>query len=51
MNKENFFDIFNRVHNPDYYYRRSNREEKKTKEKKTYRKPKRKPYPVFKVQD
>ena len=51
MTEENFFDMFNRIHNPDYYYRRKKREEKKTEKKKTYYKPKRKPYPVFKVQD
>ena len=51
MTKENFFDIFNRVHNPDYYYDRKKNEEKKTEKKKTYRKPERKPYPVLKVQD
>ena len=51
MTEENFFDMFNRIHNPDYYYRRKKREEKKTEKKKEDRKPKRKPYPVFKVQD
>ena len=53
MTEENFFDMFNRVHNPDYYYGK----QKKTKEKKTYEKKKtRKKYtkerfPIFKVQD
>ena len=28
--KENFFDMLNRVHNPDYYYGRKKNEEKKT---------------------
>ena len=51
MTEENFFDMFNRIHNPDYYYGRKKREEKKTEKKKEDRKPKRKPYPVFKVQD
>ena len=51
MTEENFFDMFNRVHNPDYYYGRKKYEKKKTKEKKENRKPKRKPYPVFKVSD
>ena len=31
MTEENFFDMFNRIHNPDYYYGRKKREEKKTK--------------------
>ena len=51
MTKENFFDMFNRIHNPDYYYDRKKHEKKKTEKKKTYRKPERKPYPVFKVSD
>ena len=33
MTEENFFDMFNRIHNPDYYYAK-----KKTKEKKTEKK-------------
>ena len=51
MTEENFFDMFNRIHNPDYYYGRKKHEKKKTEKKKTYRKPERKPYPVFKVSD
>ena len=51
MTEENFFDMFNRVHNPDYYYGRKKREDKKTKKKIKNRKYKKKPYPVFKVQD
>ena len=51
MTEENFFDMFNRVHNPDYYYGRKKYEKKKTKEKKENRKPKRKPDPVLKVSD
>ena len=53
MTEENFFDMFNRVHNPDYYYGK----QKKTKEKKTEKKKKTrssksiKRYPVFKVSD
>jgi len=30
MTTENFFDMFNRIHNPDYYYGK----QKKTKQKK-----------------
>ena len=51
MAEENFFDMLNRVHNPDYYYDRKKNEKKKTEKKKEDRKPERKPYPVFKVQD
>ena len=51
MTKESFFDMFNRIHNPDYYYGRNKDEKKKTKEKTKNRKYKKKPYPVFKVQD
>ena len=51
MTEENFFDMFNRIHNPDYFYGRKKYEKKKTEEKKENRKPKRKPYPVFKVQN
>ena len=51
MTEEKFIDMFNRTHNPDYYYGRKKYEKKKTEEKKADRKPKRKPYPVFKVSD
>ena len=50
MTEENFFDMFNRIHNPDYYYAK-----KKTKKKKTEKQKKArgahavKRYPVFKV--
>ena len=32
MTEENFFDIFNRIHNPEYYYA-SKKDKKKTKYK------------------
>jgi len=53
MTEENFFDMFNRVHNPDYYYGKQKKtEKKKTYEKKETRKEySRERYPVFKVQD
>ena len=51
MTEEKFIDMFNRIHNPDYYYGRSKHEKKKAEEKKKTIKPKRKPYPVFKVSD
>ena len=53
MTEENFFDMLNRIHNPDYYYGK----QKKTKEKKTEKKKKTRRtntverYPVFKVSD
>jgi hypothetical protein len=53
MTEENFFDTFNRVHNPEYYYGK----QKKTKKKKTNEKKKNskihvtKRYPIFKVSD
>ena len=52
MTEENFFDMFNRIHNPDYYYDRQKTQKKKTEKKKTNRKRyTAKRYPVFKVQD
>ena len=51
MTEEKFIDMFNRIHNPDYYYRRSKREKKKTEKENKNRKYKKKPYPVFKVSD
>ena len=51
MTEERFIDMFNRVHNPDYYHGRNKDEKKKAEKKKTHHKPKRKPYPVFKVSD
>lgn len=52
MTEENFFDMFNRIHNPEYYYATKKFPEKKeTKEKKKNRKRyTAKRYPVFKVQ-
>ena len=51
MTEENFFDMFNRIHNPDYYYGK-NTQKKKTKKKKNDRKRYTvKRYPIFKVQD
>jgi len=39
MTEENFFDMFNRIHNPDYYYGRQKTQKKKTEKKKETRKP------------
>jgi len=39
MTEENFFDMFNRVHNPDYYYGKQKKTKKReTNEKKKNRK-------------
>ena len=49
MTEENFFDMFNRIHNPEYY---AETKEKKTPKKKTDRnRYAAKRYPVFKVQN
>ena len=49
MTEENFFDMFNKIHNPEYY---AETKEKKTPKKKTNRKRyTAKRYPVFKVQN
>ena len=37
MTDENFFDMFNRIHNPDYYYG-TKKDKKKSKRKPTKRK-------------
>ena len=53
MTEENFFDTFNRIHNPEYYYGK----QKKTQKKKTEKKKKarrahtNKRYPIFKISD
>ena len=49
VTKENFFDMFNRVHNPDYYYGLKKTKEKKTKKKKTYKRKTAKQLSLFKV--
>ena len=52
MTEENFFDTFNRIHNPDYYYGKQKTKEKKTKKKKKARRTNTvERYPVFKVSD
>ena len=57
MTEDNFFDTFNRIHNPNYYYGKQKTKEKKTKEKKTEKKQKTrstyaaKRHPIFKVSD
>ena len=52
MTEENFFDMFNRIHNPDYYYGKQKTQKKETEKKKTNRRRyTAKRYPVFKVSD
>ena len=52
MTEENFFDMFNRVHNPNYYYGKQKTKKKKTEKKKKIRRAyTTKRYPVFKVSD
>ena len=51
VTEENFFDMFNRVHNPDYYYGLKKTKEKKTKKKKTYKRKTAKQLPLLKVQN
>ena len=52
MTDKDFFDTFNRIHNPDYYYGKQKTKEKKTeKKKKTGRTDTTKRYPIFKVSD
>ncbi len=38
MTDKDFFDTFNRIHNPDYYYGKQKTKEKKTEKKKNTRK-------------
>ena len=33
MTEENFFDMFNRIHNPDYFYAKKKTKQKKIKKK------------------
>ena len=51
MTAENFFDTFNRVHNPEYYYGKKTKEKKTEKKKKIRRTFATKRHPVFKVSD
>ncbi len=51
MTEKDFWDKFNKKHNPKYYYASKKTKEKKTEKKKTSRSDSSKRYPVFKVQD
>ena len=54
VTEENFFDMFNRVHNPDYYHGHKKTQKKKTEKKEAEKKKARrsnsvKRYPISKV--
>ena len=51
MTEKEFWDKFNKKHNPRYYYASKKTKEKKTEKKKTSRSKSTERYPVFKVQD
>ena len=53
MTEEDFWDKFQRKHNPQFYdkFKKSKTQEKKTKKKKTSRSDSTERYPVLKVQD
>jgi len=49
MTEENFFDMFNRVHNPGYYYAKKKTKQKKIKEKDQKQKNNTPKFKVFRV--
>ena len=51
MTEKDFWDKFNKKHNPSYYYASKKTKEKKTTKKKTSSSTSTERYPVFKVQD
>ena len=51
MTEKDFWDKFNKKHNPKYYYASKKTKEKKTEKKKTSRANTAKRHPVFKVSD
>ena len=51
MTEKDFWDKFNKKHNPRYYYATKKTKEKKTSKKKTSSADSTERYPVFKVQD
>ena len=51
MTEKEFWDMFHKKHNPDYYYGKNTQEKKTQKKKKTGRAYTTKRYPVFKVSD
>jgi len=51
MTESDFWDKFNRKHNPDYYGKQEKTKEKKTKNKKTSSPKSAERHPIFKVSD
>jgi len=51
MTEKDFWDKFNKKHNPSYYYASKKTKEKKTTKKKTSSSTSAERHPVFKVQD
>ena len=51
MTEKEFWDKFNKKHNPRYYYASKKTKEKKTEKKKTGNPKSTKRHPLFKVQD
>ena len=49
MTEENFFDMFNRIHNPDYYYAKKKTKQKKIKEKSKKQKDNSFKFKIFRV--
>ena len=49
MTEENFFDMFNRVHNPDYYYGKQKNKKKKIKKKNKKQKNNSAKFKIFRV--
>ena len=49
MTEENFFDMFNRVHNPGYYYAKKKTKQKKIKNKNQKQKDNPPKFKIFRV--
>ena len=49
MTEENFFDMFNRIHNPDYYYGKKKTKQKKIKKKNKKQKNNSSKFKIFRV--
>ena len=49
MTEKNFFDTFNRIHNPDYYYGKKKTKQKKIKTKSKKQKDNSPKFKIFRV--
>jgi len=49
MTEENFFDMFNRIHNPDYYYGKKKTKQEKIKKKNKKQKNNSSKFKIFRV--